>query len=61
MQYEATNPKAYMECLENDWRKEKLLQVRAMIQANGPELEESILYKMLAYGKGETQVFGLNA
>ncbi|WP_313467869.1 DUF1801 domain-containing protein, partial [Carnobacterium sp.] len=61
MQYEATSPEEYVELLENDWRKEKLLQIRELILKYGPELEEGILYKMLAYSDGETQVFGLNA
>lgn len=61
MQYEATSPEEYVELLENDWRKEKLLQIRELILKYGPELEEGILYKMLAYSAGGTQVFGLNA
>ena len=50
MQYEANNPKEYFELLENDWRKEKLMDVRSMILEYGSELEEGILYKMLCYG-----------
>lgn len=60
MQYEAKSPKEYFELLENDWRKDKLLQIREFILKHGPELEEGILYKMLAYGDEETQVLGLN-
>lgn len=61
MQYEATSPEEYVELLENDWRKEKLLQIRELILKYGSELEEGILYKMLAYSAGGTQVLGLNA
>ncbi len=61
MQYQATTPEAYLEELPEDWRKAKLLQVRDMIRANGPELEERIEYKMLGYGTKSTTVFHLNA
>lgn len=57
MQYDAKNPEEYFKLLEDDWRKEKLLQIRRMIMEYGPELEEGILYKMLVYG----EAFGLNA
>ena len=57
MQYDAKTPEEYFELLEEDWRKEKLLEIRRMIMEYGPELEEGIQYKMLVYG----EVFGLNA
>lgn len=57
MQYDAKTPEEYFELLEDDWRKEKLLEIRRMIMEYGPEFEEGILYKMLVYG----DVFGLNA
>lgn len=57
MQYDAKTPEEYFELLEDDWRKEKLLEIRRMIMDYGPELEEGIQYKMLVYG----EVFGLNA
>lgn len=57
MQYDAKNPEEYFELLENDWRKEKLMDVRRLILEYGPELEEGIQYKMLIY----SDVFGLNA
>lgn len=61
MQYDAKNSKEYLELLDNDWRKEKLLEIRSVILEYGSELEESIKYKMLGYGKDELLVFSLNA
>lgn len=61
MQYDAKNADEYLELLEDDWRKEKLLAVRQMICEYAPELEEVIRYKMLNYGKDDTYVFALNA
>lgn len=40
MQYEVNNPEEYFELLEDDWRKEKLMDIRRIILAYGPELEE---------------------
>ena len=51
MQYDVKTPEEYLEVLENDWRKEKLLAIRQMILDHAPELEESIRYKMLNFGK----------
>ncbi len=61
MQYDVNSPAEYMAQLENDWRREKLELVRQMIQQHGPELEEGIEYKMLAYGKAGKSAFHLNA
>jgi len=61
MQYNAKNSAEYLEMLEEDWRKEKLLTIRQMIFAYAPELEEVIRYKMLNYGKDDNYVFALNA
>jgi uncharacterized protein YdhG (YjbR/CyaY superfamily) len=61
MQYEAETPTEYVEKLENDWRKEKLQQVREIIKTQGPNLNESIEYKMLSFGNNEKNVFHLNA
>ena len=36
MQYEVKTPSEYLEQLENDWRKEKLMQVREMIKKKRP-------------------------
>jgi uncharacterized protein YdhG (YjbR/CyaY superfamily) len=61
MQYDAKNSEEYLELLEDDWRKEKLLAIRQMIFTYAPELEEVIRYKMLNYGKDDNYVFALNA
>ncbi|WP_449539107.1 iron chaperone [Ferdinandcohnia sp. Marseille-Q9671] len=61
MQYDAKNSEEYLELLEDDWRKEKLLEIRQMIFAYAPEMEEVIRYKMLNYGKDDNYVFALNA
>ena len=53
--------RSIFELLENDWRKEKLMDVRRSILEYAPELEESIQYKMLCYGNEELKLFGLNA
>jgi len=61
MLYSADTPEAYLDQLDQDWRKEKLLQVREMILSQGTKLTETIAYKMLAYQfKGQT-IFHLNA
>jgi len=61
MQYDATTPNQYLENLEGDWRKEKLVQVRELIQEHGSQLIEGIEYKMLSYGNSENTLFHLNA
>lgn len=61
MQYDTKNSEEYLELLEDDWRKEKLLAIRQMILAYAPELEEVIRYKMLNFGKEENYVLALNA
>jgi uncharacterized protein YdhG (YjbR/CyaY superfamily) len=61
MQYEAKTPSEYMEMLEDDWRREKLEQLRSIIKAKAPEFEEGINYKMLSYGDDKGVVFHLNA
>ena len=61
MLYEAKTPNEYLEAIEDDWRKEKLLEVRELITKNGTDLEEGIQYKMLAYTRGDDVVFNLNA
>ncbi|WP_233880081.1 iron chaperone [Virgibacillus halodenitrificans] len=61
MQYEAKTSDEYLNLLEEDWRKEKLLTIRQMILKYAPELEEVIRYKMLNYGINDNYVFALNA
>ncbi len=59
MQYEASNPSEYMSLLEDDWRKEKLTELRKMLL--GLSLEEGIKYKMLSYADEKGIMFQLNA
>jgi uncharacterized protein YdhG (YjbR/CyaY superfamily) len=61
MQYEAHSPSIYLAQLEEDWRKEKLQEVRQMILSSGPQLNETMEYKMLAYKLKDQTVFHLNA
>ena len=61
MLYDVKTPSEYLYLINNDWRKEKLLEVRAMILKNGTNLEEGIQYKMLSYGYDDRTVFHLNA
>lgn len=61
MQYDAKTAEEYLEMLEEDWRKEKLLMIRQIILDYTPEMEEVIRYKMLNYGKDDDYVFALNA
>ncbi len=61
MQYDVKSPNEYLEKLENDWRKDKLMEVREMINRQGPELAEGIQYKMLCYEYADKTVFCLNA
>jgi Uncharacterized conserved protein len=61
MQYDVKTPGEYLETLESDWRRETLLQLRALIQGQAPELVEGIDYKMLSYRDATGIVFALNA
>ena len=61
MLYEAKTPDEYLENLDSDWRKDKLEQIRKIIQKYGPHLIEGIEYKMLCYGNNEQKIFHLNA
>lgn len=61
MQYEVETPVAYLQALEEDWRKEKLAILRELILKNGPEFTEGIQYKMLSYADQKGVIFHLNA
>jgi uncharacterized protein YdhG (YjbR/CyaY superfamily) len=61
MQYNVDSVEAYFDALENDWREEKLKQVRTLLLSTFPELDEGINYKMLCYSYLQTPVFHLNA
>ena len=58
---DAKTPSEYIAQLEDDWRRETLLDIRALIKQQAPQLDERIHYKMLGYGDGESFVFHLNA
>lgn len=61
MQYNATTPDEYLEILDEDWRKEKLLVLRTLIKVKAFDFEECINYKMLAYQDEKGFLFHLNA
>lgn len=61
MQYDVGSPEEYLEVIDDDWRKEKLLEIREMILTADPDLIEAIQYKMLSYGDGNSVVCHLNA
>lgn len=61
MQYDVNSPKEYLESLESDWRREKLLQLRELILKQDPDIQESISYKMLCFKLGGATMFHLNA
>lgn len=63
MLYDVETPEQYLEQLSSDdWRREKVNALRALIKEAAPELDECIHYKMLGYGvEGKDHVFHLNA
>lgn len=61
MQYDVKTPSEYIEALDNDWRREKLLELRSLIKLTAPKLQEGLSYKMLCYGDTSSNVFHLNA
>lgn len=61
MLYDVSNPEEYLNALELDWRKEKLLELREIILAECPEISETINYKMLCFKLDNTVLFHLNA
>lgn len=59
--YKVDTPQEYLAIIAEDWRRDTLLELRAVIQAAAPDWEECIHYGMLAYGpKGDPAVH-LNA
>lgn len=61
MQYDVSSPQAYIDVLEMDWRKDKLLQIRNLILQQDASVVESVNYKMLYYSLNGVGVFHLNA
>ncbi|MBR9921681.1 MAG: DUF1801 domain-containing protein [Bacteroidetes bacterium] len=61
MIHKAESSSEYIEVLEDDWRKEKLLLIREIIRAKAPKIKEGMEYKMLSFGDGHRNIFHLNA
>lgn len=61
MQYNAKTPAEYLDMLEDDWRKAKLIELRQLIKKLGPELEEGIRYRILSYSGSKGGAFALGA
>jgi uncharacterized protein YdhG (YjbR/CyaY superfamily) len=61
MQSAAKTPAEYIDRLEDDWRKAKLLELRELIRKLGPELDEGIRYKVLSYSGSKGGAFALAA
>lgn len=61
MQYDVRTPLEYLESLDDDWRREKLQELRSLINSHGTDLAEGIDYKMLSYRDERGIIFGLNA
>jgi uncharacterized protein YdhG (YjbR/CyaY superfamily) len=61
MQYDAKTPTEYLKLIEQDWRKDKLVELRNLIKKHGPDLEEGMKYGMLSYKGSKGGGFALNA
>ncbi len=61
MQYDVKSPGEYLKVLEDDWRKDTLLELRQILKDKAPELNEGIDYKMLSYRDANDIIFCLNA
>ena len=61
MLYDVKSPEDYIQALEDDWRKEKLLELQSLILTLDPSLELGINYKMLSFKRGDKAIFHLNA
>ena len=49
MRYKAKTPIEYIHNLDNDWRKEKVQEIRKIIKSIVPSFQEKIHYNMLGY------------
>lgn len=61
MQYDVQTPEEYLSRLEDDWRRDKLLELRELILKHGPDLTVGIDYKMLSYRDDRGIAIALNA
>ena len=60
MQSDATTPDDFLTSLDSDWRRQTLEQIRAIIQREAADLDESMHYKMLGYSADGEFIFHLN-
>lgn len=61
MQYDVSTPEEYLEALDNDWHKEKLVELRNIILSTSSDIVEGINYKMLSYADDTGIICHLNA
>jgi len=61
MQSKAKTPRLYLEALEDDWRRETLLELRDLVAAEAPDALEGMAYGMLSYTYEGKALFALNA
>ncbi|CTQ55151.1 hypothetical protein LP7551_03692 [Roseibium album] len=61
MQHSAETPQEYLEQLDDDWRRQKVLQIRNLIKSAEPSIKEHIHNKMLGYALDGEFFFHLNA
>ena len=60
MIHEAANSEEFLSVIEDDWRKERLLEIRDIFLAV-PKVQEAMQYKMLHYSVGAASLGLLNA
>ena len=61
MQYDVSSPEEYLEALDNDWRKEKVLELRVILLSSADDIVEGLHYKMLSYADDQGVFCHLNA
>lgn len=61
MQYDVKSAAEYLQNLESDWRKDKLMKLREMILQQDDNIVEDIEYKMLRFHLNGKTIFHLNA
>jgi uncharacterized protein YdhG (YjbR/CyaY superfamily) len=61
MQYDVATPREYLDVLAPDWRRDTLMQLRQAIRRAAPDWQETVHYKMLAYGPPGAPLLHLNA
>ena len=61
MQYQVNTPQEYLDVLDEDWRKEKVIQVWKLLEEEDPQLQTGIECKMLSFSDESGTIFNLNA